>query len=143
MQKKLDDIGKKPSFKVPDGYFEDLPLKIQNRIETEKSNNRSIQLPAWSYAMAAAVVIIVSFTLFFGRNDNHVEKLLAEISEEDLVAYIDEMDLDEYDLAATFPETTDDLEFDDLEMMNDLDLEDHSIDEILLEYNLELEDIVI
>lgn len=143
MNRKLDDINKKPDFKLPEGYFEDLPLKIQNRIEAEKPKSRVIRLPTWSLAMAASVVAIVSLVFLLGGNENKADDLLAEISEEDLVAYIEELDLDEYDLASAFPETTEELEFKDIEIMDGLDLEDHSIDDILLEYNLALDDIVI
>lgn len=140
---KLDDIDKKPDFNVPEGYFEELPLKILRRIEAEKSKSRSIPLPSWSFALAAAVVVLVSFVVFLGGSESKAEKLLAEVSEEDLVAYIEELELDEYDLVATFPETTDNMEFEEFEMMDGLDLEHHSIEELLLEYNLELDDIVI
>ena len=144
MNKKIKDIDKNLNFQVPDGYFEDLPLKIQKRIEEEKPKSRNLKLPVWSFTMAASIVLIISFALLFGSdNSNNAENLLAEVSEEDLVAYIEELDLDEYDLATTFPETTDELEFEDIEMMDGLDLEDHSIDDILLEYNIELDDIVI
>lgn len=144
MNKKLSDIDKKLTFQVPDGYFEDLPLKIQKRIEEEEPRGSFIKLPVWSLAMAASIVLIISFALLFSEeNSNNVESLLAEISEDDLVAYVEELDLNEYDLVATFPETTDEFEFEDIEIMDELDLEDHSIDDILLEYNIELDDIVI
>ena len=143
MNKNLDDIKKKPSFQVPDGYFEDLPLRIQKRIEAEKPRSKSIHLPSWSYATAAAIILITSFFVFFNTNQNPVDDFLADISEEDLVAYIENLDLDEYDLAVTFPDATSDLEFEDVEMMDGLELEDQSIDDILLEYDIELEEIVI
>lgn len=143
MTKKLDDIEKKADFQVPEGYFEDLPLRIQKQIETEKPQSKSIRVPAWSYALAASVLLVMSFLFLFDGDQNTAEDMLAEVSEEDLTAYIEEMDLDAYDLATAFPESTDELEFDDVEMMEGLELEDQSIDDILLEYNLDEEDIEI
>ena len=143
MQKKLDDIKKKPQFEVPDGYFEDLPMRIQQRIEGEKPVQRTAMLPSWALAMAAAMVVVIGFVFFSSNNQNNVDQLLADVSEDDLVAYIEALDLDTYDLAATFPEATNELEFEDLEMMDGLELDDQPIDEILLEYNVELDDIVI
>ncbi len=143
MQKKLDDILKKPDFKVPDGYFDDLPMKIQQRIELERPAKREAMLPTWSLAMATAMIVVIGFVSLLNMEKNNVEELLADVSEVDLVAYIEGFDLDTYDIAATFPETTNALEFEDMEMMDGLELEDQSINDILLEYNLELDEIVI
>ena len=118
-------------------------MKIQQRIDGERSAQRGVTLPTWSLAMATAMVVIICFFFLFNVEESSVEDLLAEVSEQDLVAYIEELDLDTYDIAATFPETTNALEFEDMEMMEGLELEDQSIDDILLEYNLELDEIVI
>ena len=143
MDQKLDDMDRETRFQVPEGYFDELPMRIQQRIDAEKPRKWSFPLPLWSYATAAVLLIIASFALLMDQHASEVDELLAEVSEEDLVAYIEELDLDAFDLASTFPEVTNDLEFEDLEMMNNLDLEDHPIDDILLEFNLELDDIVI
>jgi len=139
MNKKLDDIEKKLNMKVPEGYFEELPMKIQKRIEMEQSSSNSFKIPAWSLAMAASIVVIVGFIFFWGGKNTSVEELLAEIPEEELMAYVEELNLDAYDLATAFPETTEELEFEDIEMMDELEVDDLSIDDILLEYNIEEE----
>jgi len=138
MKYKLDDIEKKSGYKVPEGYFEELPLKIQQRIQSESTQSKTLKVPSWSLAMAASVVIILTsvFLLFQGK-DNAAEELLAEVPEEDLIAYLDQFEMDEYDLASAFPEDTEELEFEDIEMLDEVDLEDESIDEILLEFNIE------
>ena len=64
---------------------------------------------------------------------------MAEIPEEELMAYVEELNLDAYDLASAFPETTEELEFEDIEMMEEWNMEDLPIDDILLEYNIEEE----
>ena len=139
MNKKLDDIEKKLNMKVPEGYFEELPMKIQKRIEMEQSSSTSFKIPSWSLAMAASIVVIIGFIFFWDGNNTSVEELLAEIPEEELMAYVEELNLDAYDLATAFPETTEELEFEDIEMMDELEVDDLSIDDILLEYNIEEE----
>ncbi len=143
MKYKLDDIDKKTDFKVPEGYFEDLPMRIQKRIEEEQTAKSTFKLPVWSFAMAASVALIVTFFFVFSGNENTAEQLLAEISEEDLIAYLDELEIDEYDLASAFPETTNELIFEKKEMLDDIEFGDESIDNILLEYNIQVEDLEI
>ena len=139
MAKRLDDIEKRIDFQVPEGYFEDLPMKIQKRIELEKPKRSSLRVPSWSMAMAASVLLILGFFLIWNENETSVEDLLAEIPEEELMAYVEELNLDAYDLASAFPETTEELEFEDIEMMEEWNMEDLPIDDILLEYNIEEE----
>jgi len=143
MRKKLDDIEKKMGFEVPEGYFKDLPMKIQERVQSEKKERAPLKIPSWSMAMAASVVVLVSFLVFLNSPNASLEELLADVPEEALVAYIEELDLDTYDLATAFPEATNELEFEDIEIMDGLEIEDVSIDDVLLEYNLEEENLEI
>ena len=143
MKRDLNDIDKKLDYKVPEGYFEDLPMRIQQRIDQEKATRSTFKLPAWSFAMAASIVLIVTFFFIFNGSENTAESLLAEISEEDLIAYLGELELDSYDLASAFPETTNELIFEEREMLDAIEFGDESIDNILLEYNLEAEDLEI
>lgn len=137
MNKKLSDIEKKNQFEVPDGYFEDLPLRIQKRIESEQQRKQTIALPSWSLAMAASIALIIVSVYLLQNNPSSSEDLLAEISEEDLIAYIDELEISSYDIATTFPDITDYLLLDDVNIIEDVDLEDQAIDDLLLEYNIE------
>lgn len=137
MKYTLDDIDKKQGFEVPKGYFEDFPMKIQKRIEKEKTETKSLRLPSWSLAMAASIVVIVSFVLIFNSNTVTAEDMLAEIAEEDLVAYIGQLEMDEYDLADAFPDEAGVIEFEDINIFENMDIEDESLDGILEEYNLE------
>lgn len=137
MKYTLDDIDKKQGFEVPEGYFEDLPMKIQKRIEEEKKETKPFRLPSWSLAMAASIVVIVSLVFIFNNNTVSAEDMLAEIAEEDLVAYIGQLEMDEYDLADAFPDEAGVIDFEDINMFDGMDIEDESLDGILEEYNLE------
>jgi len=137
MKHKLDDIDKRVDFKVPEGYFENLPLRIQDRIAEEKSEAKTFRIPSWSYAMAASVLLVVTFVFVVNDAGSSAETLLSEVSEEALIAYLEEIEIDEYDIAAALPDNGSSLQLDDIEMLNDLDLEGGSFDDIMLEYNLE------
>jgi len=143
MHKKLDDIEKKVGFEVPKGYFEDLPMKVQQRIHTEKKEKVFWKTPSWSLAMAASVVLLLGFVFLLSGPTTELEDLLADVPEEALVAYLDELELDAYDLASAFPEAANELEFEDIEIMDGLEMEDISIDDVLLEYDLEEENMEI
>ena len=139
MKHRIDDMDKKIDFKVPDGYFENLPLKIQQRIEIEKKEAKTFTLPTWSYALAASALLIMAFVILFQNPSPSAEKLLAEVSEEALIAYLDDIEIDEYDLVSALPDHAEDLPFNEIDMLQNLDLGDESMDDILLEFNIEEE----
>ena len=135
MKYKLDDIDKKEVFKVPKGYFEDLPLKIQQRISNESQPQKN-GIPSWSLAMAASLLLLVTFVFILPENDPNVEDLLAEIPQEEIAAYLDQLDLDEYDIASAIGDEADEIEFEDTNVLDGIDLEDQALDDVLLEYDL-------
>jgi hypothetical protein len=96
--KKLDDIPKKNIFEVPDGYFDRLPMKIQARVEITKETH---SIPVWNLALQYALpIVIVGFALvyYFKPKPDQPEDLLASISNENLIAFLDESDISESDL---------------------------------------------
>lgn len=104
--KKLDEIPKKSIFEVPEGYFDRLPMKIQARLEAP-SERPSVSV--WNLALRYALpsVIAVFALVYFLRPKSHdPEELLAGISSEHLIAYLNDSDISENDLleAAHFDE---------------------------------------
>jgi hypothetical protein len=97
--KKLEDIPKKNIYEVPDGYFDQLALKIQARIEVS-SPSRSVG--AWTlalrYALPAVIVAIALVFIFRPGSMQDPEQLLASIPTEHLVAYLDDSEISEQDL---------------------------------------------
>jgi len=91
--KKLDDIPKKNIFEVPDGYFDRLPMKIQAKVETHGATRA---IPVWNLAVRyALLIVIVGFALvyFFRPKSHQTEELLAEVSNEHLIAYLSESEI--------------------------------------------------
>jgi len=96
--KKLDDIPKKNIFEVPDGYFDRLPLKIQAKVETATTTHF---LSVWNLALRYAlpvVIVAVALVYYFKPKSYQTEELLAEISNEHLVAFLSESEINEHEL---------------------------------------------
>jgi hypothetical protein len=86
--KKLEDIPKKTVFKVPDGYFDELPAVIQARMMDQ---NRPVSTNAFSFslkfALPIAALIVVGFFLL--RPAPSIETQLGEIDTEQIALYLD------------------------------------------------------
>jgi hypothetical protein len=93
--KKLEDIPKKDVFKVPEGYFEDLPSIIQSRVADRKKERAF--LPSFTYALRYALPVVilgaVGYFWFDRAQPETAESILASIETEDLVAYINETEI--------------------------------------------------
>lgn len=135
MKHKLDDIDKKEIFMTPEGYFEDLPLKIQQRISNE-SKSRKYSIPSWSLAFAASISLIITFIFILPKSGPNAEELLADIPQDELMAYLDQIDIDEYDIASVITDSAEELEFENTNVLDGIDLGDQSIEDVLLEYDL-------
>lgn len=132
---KLDDIEKNTRpFEVPEGYFDDLPMKIQSRIETKKKTNW-VRTPTFRLALSAATMFLIVLGVVFFNQSTTPEDMLADIPEEELLAYINMTELDEADILAAFQGSIESIEFED-SAFDDLNLEDESLDDLLLEYDL-------
>jgi hypothetical protein len=96
--KKLDDIPKKNIFEVPDGYFDRLPMKIQAKVETVTDRH---SLPVWNLALRYALplmIVALALVYYFKPAPHRTEELLADVSNEHLVAYLTESDININDL---------------------------------------------
>ena len=133
---KLDDIEKKSQpFAVPDGYFEDLPMKIQSRISEEKKESW-IKMPVLKLAFAAAAMLAIITTTVFLNQNVTPDDLLADIPEEDLLAYIDLLQIEEGDILAAFEGSVESIDFFDTDGLDEIDLGNESLDDLLIEYDL-------
>jgi hypothetical protein len=92
--RKLDDIPKKHPFNVPDDYFDQLPGKIQARVQGKERDVIQVWAPALRYALAMFVVAAVAFVWLWGGPDSSdaksPETILASLETADLIAYLNE-----------------------------------------------------
>lgn len=92
--KNLENIPKKNIFEVPDGYFDKLPSSIQARLESDSPKREP--KPYFRYALQYAlpvVLVVVAAIFIFKPKSASVEDLLATVSTEQLIAYLDEIDV--------------------------------------------------
>lgn len=87
--KKLEDIPKKNPFKVPDGYFDELPNVVQARIARE--GRRSPFAGAFSFSLkyALPVIALVVAAIFWFRPQPSIEGQLGEIDANQIALYLD------------------------------------------------------
>ncbi len=103
--KRLEDIPKKNIFQVPDGYFEKLPGVIQARVA--KPEKAVWFVPVLKYALPVLAVVVLGILWFSNPKGNSFDEQLASIQTEQLIAYLDDSDLnfDELTESVTWSET--------------------------------------
>jgi len=89
--KKLEDISRENIFKVPDGYFENLPGVIQARVA--RPEPKVWFAPAFKFALPVAALAIAITVWFTSREGVTLEEQLTQIQTEQLMAYLNESDL--------------------------------------------------
>ena len=98
--KQLEDIEKREMFQAPQGYFDQLPDKVFERIAAEEEKKRAstkvVSFHRWWLAAAAATVLLVSTFILIPNNRTEATDyyaLLNEVSSEEIVAYLGETDI--------------------------------------------------
>ena len=99
---KLDQIEKKIPFEAPDGYFDDLAMRVQKRVEREDKSflPQWLNAPVWRLSAASALMGIIAIAFYFNPTDSpelmaqeetsSYQEIVAEISAEDLTSYLAE-----------------------------------------------------
>ena len=123
--KKLEDIPKKHPFNAPEGYFDKLPGVIQSRIAQESGVKESTPYFRFAlrYALPVVVLAIAAVIYLMPQKQNDVDSLLASVSTEAMVIYLEESEL-----------TTD-------ELLNNWILDDASVEAIEAEVYFNLNDL--
>ena len=109
--KKLEDIPKKQVFTTPEGYFDNLPGKIQARVAV-KTEDRPFYSNALKYALPV-VVLLAAGIFWFDQNQsvgNDAESILASVETDALIAYLDESEISTEDLIENLEFSDDDIE---------------------------------
>ncbi len=129
----LNDLKKENILKVPEGYFDDLPMRIQSRIEQPKSIWEHSTLSfSLKYALPTMTIVLIAYFGFLrSPSIPEYQAILNEISTEAIVDYLAYSDvttdeiLDKFDLEMLSFEITgsDDILFED-EDIDDQDLID-------------------
>jgi hypothetical protein len=100
--KKLEPFKKNDSFKVPEGYFDSLSSRVQQKIQAESHPKKSILVTFKPWIAVAAVLIIGLILIKVGfehtpnqplvkindTNEQFADPVLTELSDTELMEYI-------------------------------------------------------
>lgn len=138
---KLPEKATKQVFSVPDDYFDKLPTIIQSKAIDSTKKTSVFHTNLW-FKLALPVLLVLVVVSYWGfkyqtsTSDAQIEAMLADISTEEMVNYLDQTDLSSEDLLELVSfegEQIDDFSV-DLENISDEDLEllmdDFNIEEL-------------
>lgn len=137
--KKLEDIPKKEIFKVPDDYFENLPERIRKRIDADRTSSETNFVYRYKLQYVMPVILLVAAGVSWfttNKQPRDIETILASIDTRDLVAYIDETDLNAYDLLDNVA-LTDSIVLDVESEVYQLRFDDETLDGLIENFDLE------
>jgi hypothetical protein len=136
--KNLEDIPKKHPFNVPDGYFDRLPGIIQSRIAEKSAQPQPTPYLRYALQYAIPMVLIAIAAIFYFTPEpaRDVDTILASVSTEELVAYLEESDISTDELLETVEFDTESVEAIEAESYLNYELGDD-----FSEMNLELENL--
>lgn len=136
---KLENIPKQETFSVPEGYFENLPAKIQARVSSAKPEAETSFIFRYKLQYVLPAVFFVAFGVFWftdTRQSADVASMLASIETEDIVTYLNNTEITTEDLLENVEFNEGDLE----EIENavyELNMDDAEMDEVLNDIDLE------
>ncbi len=136
--RKLEDIPKKSVFKVPDGYFDQLPTQIQARMAHQSHRSSTRLALGFSLKYALPVLALVVAGIFWFRPDrSSFQDQLEDIDSEQIALYLqtsDHLDLDDIqestDLTTFELDLLEDEVYSNMEYPNDDLLEDLDLDNL-------------
>lgn len=140
---KLEDIKKKNIYTVPDKYFDQLPTRIQSRVNEKRPVSWFNLDWRLSYKLALPAVAVIMLIMFLGKSDNYVSQdpdaILAQVSTDDIIAYLEFTDMTTEDIIESVDFTDIELDFyEEGPIIQELEeISDDEIDFLLEEYGLE------
>ncbi len=141
---KLEELPRKQIYEVPAGYFDELPMRIQERVTAGNRATHWQPTRGFAWKLALPVVALLLMVAYFGirlqRQDIDVAAMLDEVPTEVMIAYLEESDLSTEEFLSVV-----DLEDLDLDAMLEQEtrlLDDSEVDALLedLPEDLILED---
>jgi len=135
--RKLEDIPKKSLFKVPDGYFDQLPTEIQARMTKEGRRVPVSGAIGFSLKYALPVVALLVAGIIWFRPAQPLEDQLNDIDTEQIALYLDNsehVDLEEnhetMDWTRSELDELEDTIYSNMEYSNDNILDDIDLDNL-------------
>jgi hypothetical protein len=137
--KKLEDIDKKQIFEVPEGYFDKLPLRIQERVSKPQSSFSWMRSASFRFAVPVLAVLAVAFIWFNPLSKTTIEEELESINETELLAFIQDSEFNSEELEAAFLLDEEDVDALEENVLGTFDSSEELIDNLLEDYTIETE----
>ncbi|MFT6865855.1 MAG: hypothetical protein ACJA08_000681 [Cyclobacteriaceae bacterium] len=138
MKIQIDDIEKKNPYQVPDGYFLKLTSDIQAKVVTETNKYHAPQwIIRWAMVPALMVMVFAGYWIYDSNNPSisQSETLLAAISDEEILSYLDESELSLNELVSLTSDFSGFID-EDANYLQGLDLENENIDDLINAFDL-------
>lgn len=133
MKQHLDDTDKiNHPFRVEDDYFDQLTKNIQRRVAKP---SKSVVRLKWSYAIAPILLMMLTIAIWQANlkdSPSSSEQIIAQVSTEDILYYLEQTDLTEQDLLSLAPEGT----LHELYDIEHIDLQEENLEELLDSFDL-------
>lgn len=137
--KRLDEIPKKMLFKVPEGYFETLPGRIQARV-SKPEPVPAVMGMAWGrlglrYALPVLMIAAAAIFVINLEPARSPEEVIASLESEQLVAYLQESDLNIDDLLEAIPLDGSEVDMLEVDALEDFGFDEANVDELVDEFD--------
>ena len=134
---KLNDIDKKHPFKVPDNYFEQLNADILSKIDEKPavSIKPKTRNNLWYWVAASLTILASSIVFILNFNQDKKVEYLSNISNEEIMFYLDYYEIDELDLLESVTGEMQWMPVED-ELLLDVEFESDEIEDIYLEFGV-------
>ncbi len=117
----LNKISRESIFKVPENYFENLPMQIQ-----AKTSGKAKVIPLVSWSMkrtwaslaACSIIVILAYFTWMPKQDALSNEALSEVQNKEIVNYLIQEDVSQSDIAEHF-------EDEEVKLSNDSELLDY------------------
>ncbi len=141
---KLEDIKKKNIYSVPDKYFDQLPTRIQARVNDKKPVSGWSLNWSFFFKIATPAVAVVLIFFYFNTSTNFhnqsAEEILAQVSTEDLIAYLEATDITTDEILEELDLTDIELDFmDEDPIMKGIEIDDQDMDLLFDLYGIDSE----
>jgi len=137
---KLEDIKKQNIHKVPDKYFDELPLKIQSKIAEESKPKNWVVTYGLRYALPAILLIAITvYVIIKPSTTASPEQLLAQVSTEELISYLEASDITTEEIVESLELSDIDFEFyeNETELVDELDMSEDELDALINDFETE------
>jgi hypothetical protein len=132
----IEKLSREHIFKVPENYFENLPMQIQAKTSGQ---TKVIPLVTWSMKRtwaslaACSIIAILGYFTWMPKQDALSNEALSEVQNQEIVNYLIQEDVTQTDIAEHFeneeakvsdePELLDYLKLNDKDVLQSIDLE--------------------